>query len=468
MIKYKSQLTVQLLGIYVISIVIAATFYILVWSDVPIKEPDSQSYIEVAQDLKNLRLDKLHDRTIGYPLLLLITNSTGNLSRLIFYVQLGLHFSSILLILMLLDQLNVSRKFLIIFIYLGLLPPVVEPTVYILTETLTQFLLVLGMVGVVKWLHNNNIWWLWVSGIALALCGITRPTYQLLPIFLTIVTIAFIYHSYFLQLRKQLLKVLLILWTSSTVILGGYALYNYIQFDYFGITPLFGFNLSTKTARVVEQLPDQYAEERKILVKYRDKNLLDQTESNTPGIVHTGNWYIWDAIPELQKATRMTKAELSNHLLKLNIILILQEPLEYLREFMTSAILFWFPDSNQANFNSRIGYLIWSSVQFTIAIIFWTSTIFLISLASISKSIMSIKTDDHSLSYESKVRTISLIFMVSIVMYTMIVSAAIEVGDPRYRMSVELLIFAIIMINIDSWQRITPHLKQLLSNDAKV
>ena len=44
---------------------------------------------------------------------------------------------------------------------------------------------------------------------------------------------------------------------------------NYSKFNFFGIYPMTGFNLSTRTVRFLERLPDEYAAEREALIRAR-------------------------------------------------------------------------------------------------------------------------------------------------------------------------------------------------------
>jgi hypothetical protein len=57
---------------------LAGLAYSIAWKSAPVIVPDSADYIQVAQDLQDGQLGRLHGRTPGYPVLLLRTNSIGD------------------------------------------------------------------------------------------------------------------------------------------------------------------------------------------------------------------------------------------------------------------------------------------------------------------------------------------------------------------------------------------------------
>jgi len=70
--------------IYAILFFIAFWFYSTSWPSAPIMEPDSSSYLKAAQDLSDFHIDQLQERAPGYPLFLLLTESSRSPSRLLF------------------------------------------------------------------------------------------------------------------------------------------------------------------------------------------------------------------------------------------------------------------------------------------------------------------------------------------------------------------------------------------------
>src|SRR5688572_8220994 len=80
---------------YALLFLIAAGAYWWAWPEAPVQEGDSPQYLEVARDLADLKLDALHDRAPGYPMLLVATGSADEPTRTLFVVSLVLHFASV-------------------------------------------------------------------------------------------------------------------------------------------------------------------------------------------------------------------------------------------------------------------------------------------------------------------------------------------------------------------------------------
>ncbi|MCB9435791.1 MAG: hypothetical protein H6673_02200 [Anaerolineales bacterium] len=385
--------------------VITMLLYASLWTSAPYSSPDTLDYQATADDLRDGTLDVLPLRPIGYSVFLLFSGS----GRWLYYTQMALYLLSIFLLVKL-----VCPQYQLVFILIAILPPFFEPTAHILTETLTQFMLVVGVLSLYRWYQEKTVSVLLLGSVAICLSGLIRPTYQLLLPALALAV---------LWLTHQWKPVLLML-TVTVVMIGSYSLYNFRQFHYFGTSPLLGMSLSTKTPRVLERLPDEYAVERDLLLRYRDASLLAPDNPNMPGTVHTGKWYIWDALPEYQAVTGQSTAEASAHLLKLNLYLIQQEPLEYFVEVGEAAALFWMPVSNFANFDSRIFYLLWAIAHFA-----FIGSFFVV------------------LHRRPATDFLSRIMLVTIA-YTWVISSTIAIGEPRYRQPVELFILLILLNQI--------------------
>ena len=153
-----------------------------------------------------------------------------------------------------------------------------------------------------------------------------------------------------------------ILLTTSVVLIGGFSLLNYVKFNFFGIYPMTGFNLSTRTVRFLERLPDEYAAEREALIKARDAELVKRGED------HTAHLSYWKAVPDLVKITGLKEIpDLSQYLLHLHLILIKKAPLNYLQEVFSSFSGYWLPSATDlANMNSRGMQTLWVVLHFAI------------------------------------------------------------------------------------------------------
>jgi hypothetical protein len=215
-------------------------------------------------------------------------------------------------------------------------------------------MLALGFGSFVFWALRCKTRWLLISSVAIGYAGLTRPTYQALAFALAgnllVMSIMFCWSP---AIRKDMRKASLILICSSVILIGSYAFLNYLKFDHFGlglITPVDSGTLSTRTARVIERLPDEYTGIREVLIKARDADLI------ALGGMHTGHGYISNpnVIQELTNVTGLQGPQLAKYLLRINLLLIRKAPLEYLYDVSRAFSCYWFPSSTiLANLNSN-------------------------------------------------------------------------------------------------------------------
>jgi len=434
---------------------LAGLAYSIAWDRAPLIVPDSADYIVVAQDLQDGKLDRLHDRTSGYPVLLLLTNSArGEPSRALFFVQLSLHLVVVLLLVFLLRRSAVSKMLIALFVGLSLIPPTVAISAFVLTEPLAQFTLVVGAVSLLLWLERGSararFALLLVSSMTFGLSALVRPAYQLLFVFVAGVLFLLLFQASHDQKAKLIVSIASVVLV-SVLIVGGTAALNYRRYGYFGLTPLFGFNLSTRTVRVVERLPDEYAEIREILIQGRDRHLVGRHSS------HTGVMYIWDLIPELQRVTGLDKPELSRYMLKLNLLLIKKAPLEYLKEVSRAMATFWFPRSTSlSDFNSRLLQLVWGAVHLAVMTCFFLVGSFLIGFGLLPPGLR-----ESVLPAEAGPGGLCALFLLplAIIFYTALTSTMFEVGNPRYRTPTDLLILFVLVLGIHLFAQVRKRAK---------
>ena len=429
--------------VYVLLFAVAFCFYSVVWPSAPIADSDTATYFRVAQDLSNLHITQLHYRTPGYPLLLVLTGS----SRALFFVSLLLHFASIWLLASVLYRAGATILMLILFAFILLLPPYVEPAAYVLTENLTEAMLVAGFVTFIFWILQKRTTWIFISGLTIGYAALTRPTYQLLAFAMAgyILVANFLLHS--MLKWKDVIKGCLILVCGSIVITAGYAFVNYRSVGYFGTTPQLGFALTQKTLRVVERLPDKYAAIRETLIRARNSVLVS-------GPDHTGYSYIDGTIAELTKVTGLDRAQLSNTLLRINLLLIQKAPSHYLQEVVWAFGSYWFPSSGDlANFNSRAVQLLWAVINFLLIGGFALNLIVLVAAGIICKRFV-VLSDSRPVGELRAIQLQGLIYGLAgtIVFYTAAISCLIQDGNPRYRIPTDGLIIFMLFLGTHLWR----------------
>ncbi len=441
-------------------------FYILAWNTVPIEVTDSGSYMRIAQDLQDLKLDKRHARVPGYGLLLWLTNSHEQPTRLLFFMQLFMHLTSVFLLTYLLKNLAISKKIIGLFLVLALVPSSVVLTGYVLTETLTQFLIVIGFVFLLLGIYKRQISFIAISSIAFSLSALVRPTNQLVFVAITMTLLAFMYFAR--NYRKIVVWAALSTFFFSMLIVGGYVWHNYRTRNNFGLTHLLGFNLSTRTARVVEELPDEYAEIREALIRVRDNERVFYRTSGPRrpwhNRSHNGLLYIWLTLPELRRITNIENGpELSNYMLRLNLLLIRKAPVQYMKEVLMELPIYWLPlTTDLSNFNSKIIQFFWITMHFVVIMLFFFFVpimfgypVFLFTLPAKIKSRVRLQ-----ITNKDTIFFLSFFIAIAIIIYTMLVSVGADVGNPRHRAPTELLIFFVVALGIHFWINLRKNLNE--------
>jgi 4-amino-4-deoxy-L-arabinose transferase-like glycosyltransferase len=363
-----------------------------------------------------------------------------------------LHFGSIWLLASVLHRAGIKELALISFGFLLLLPPYVEPAAYVLSENLAEAMLVLAFVTLILWIHKKKNIWIALSSLAVAYAGLTRPSYQGLALGMAAALIVLKYLLSRVPLRwTEVMKASGILVFTSVLMLGSYAFINYQRFGYFGVTPRLGLTLNTKTWRFIERLPDEYAAIKAILIKARNAQLVqDHTE-------HDGSMSVWSAVPELSIITGLEYHKLSSQMLKLNVLLIKSAPLMYFREVVSAFGSYWFPSSTiLANFQSRTVQLLWAVLHFFLVAVFAVTLVVLVGIAIFFQSCgkRGTRAGWQLKSGLELIHAKALMFALAgtIVIYTAAISCLVEVGNPRYRIPTDGLIFFMILTGIDLWR----------------
>jgi 4-amino-4-deoxy-L-arabinose transferase-like glycosyltransferase len=430
--------------LYVVLGLASLAAYGILWPDAPAIDGDSSQYMEVARDLRDFHIDEIHDRAPGYPALLALTGSGDAPTRSLFRASLLLHFGSVWLLALALHATGASTRALTAFGILLTLPPYVEPAGYVMTENLAQFTLAAGLTGLVMWLAYRRRAWLVAASLAFAVAGLTRPTYQLLAIAIaaTLVLLPSLGRRLGLVFRDALTGAI-VLALGSIVILGGLCWRNQVTFGYFGVAPTFGLHLSTKTMSFVERLPDEYSVAREILV--RERNVL----LTRPGGTHDGTQTIWHAREELSKALGLSTPELSKYLVKMNLRLIAQAPLEYLDEVGRAYAAYWFPASGPlAAMNSPILRWSWVLLHLIVLAVFFVQLTVAVGITALE---MTRTTSGVVLSVLS-LPVAAYLLAGGIFLYTLLLSCFLDIGEPRQRRPTDVLIVFMCVLGVYLWR----------------
>ena len=413
-------------------------FYSLIWPSAPIVSGlDSKEYLQAAQELSRFCLNSIF-RTPGYPAFIALLHSAEKPSRFFFEISLVLHFLSVCFITGVLFSLNLSKKACLIFSLILVLPIYTLHAAFMLSETLSEFVLSLGFWGLWFGMAKKRFSLLVVGSLALALSGLVKPTYQFLPIALSITLMMVKGSSPKLEtkwnpLRKAAITMLL----GMVLIEGGFSLRNFFKYGYFEISPRLGLDLSSRTASYVERLPDKYKEVRELMIKRRDAQLIER------GSAHVGHQYFHDSgyYQQLELITGFKGPALFHYLGKLNFLLIREAPLNYLLEVGRSFVCFWFPYLPKKIIKgNRIALIFWTFFHFGIIFLFAAQLqIFLGKMAVriYSRAVGFYKRKILELNNPDR---LAYLLAGVIVAYNCMISCAFATGDPRYRVPTDIFI----------------------------
>ena len=314
----------------------------------PVTYSDTPSYRRLAESVLNGFANYDGTRTPGYPVFLALVGS----DQRVWLIQLLLGFVTTFFLFYIAWKLTGKFWFggLIALAHtLNLGQLFFESN--LLTESLTTFLLVLTMVGVLVWLLYPKVRSLWLAfllGLISSITLLVRPLFIYLPFFLLI----------FLWLEPRLFKNPLQLegeggasrerepahyhhlpWRFGitflipvVLLLGGWITFIHNQFGDWSLTTMTGYHLVQHTGNFFEYVPDEYAALRDTYIKYRDAHIAQfGTQTNA----------IWDAIPEMSQVSGYGFYSLSRVLTRISIQLILNHPFLFLKSAISGWWMFW-------------------------------------------------------------------------------------------------------------------------------
>ncbi len=289
----------------------------------PVTLPDSGTYSELASQILNMDFrNHLGLRTPGYPLVLLLAGQN------LFVVWLIQAVLGVLVSLLLFWICFAYTGNTVWSLLTGLLHSLALNQLFfeanILSETFTTFAVVLSVACFARALNGgprprNGI----VAGLVSALATLTRPLYVYLgPLFVILVIL-------FERNGKRLATSLGV---AFLLPLLGWATFNKVTIDYFGLSTFAGYNLTNHSGGFIEKAGDQYATIRDIFLKHREEKIAETGRHQMT---------IMAARDELLEKTGLDDATLSRQFAQLSLELFIRNPMLYLRSVAESWASFW-------------------------------------------------------------------------------------------------------------------------------
>jgi 4-amino-4-deoxy-L-arabinose transferase-like glycosyltransferase len=204
----------------------------------------------------------------------------------------------------------------------------------ILTETLTIFLIVLCLAGMI-WLLNSDstrqvlqvvLVGLGVGAVAGA-AALVRTLFVFLPILFALVLLLF----WRVRIRLRFAAALPV-FLSGLALIGVWVNFIHQRFGIWSMDTMTGYHLMNHSGIFFEDVPDEYAGIRDTFIRYRDAQV---ALTGNPGNA------IWDAIPAMVDVSGLDFTPLSTLLAKISIRLFLQHPGQYLWTVAEGWAAFW-------------------------------------------------------------------------------------------------------------------------------
>lgn len=334
------QRRVMLVMLAIVAVVFAAC--VAAWWPAPIVAADTAGYQVAGRDIADGSIDALQLRPPGYPFLLGLTGSTDQPTTALLVVQLICYLMAVWVLTVQLTHYVSDRWPVVGLLVVGLLPPFVEQAAVALTEAPTALLLSVGVAAYMIYLRRPSFGLTLTGSCLLAVSSLFRPTYQLLAPSLATAVFVVMWSGVHISSddrptrRRLAAHLLLTPMIMTLVVVGGLSTFNFAKFGYFGVTPLVGWNLATRTSTFVQHLPDRYARERAVLVQARDETLVSNDQ-------HTAGNYVYSARQQIVDGLGLSGVDLHKHMLEMQVHLILSKPDRYMLEVGRASGIYWLP-----------------------------------------------------------------------------------------------------------------------------
>jgi hypothetical protein len=391
-------------------------FYAELWRNAPFRGTDSTEYLQAAKAIATRHFELFQPRTPGFPVFTLLAG-TG---RMFFLISLALHMAAVGMLAGVLLSLRVDRRLTALFAAVAVLPSFVQKDAYLLTEGLYEFFLIAGFAALLPGLRGRG--WLALSGVAFGLATITRPQAQLLPFVLMGVML------YYFGLRGAARRAAWLL-APFCILVGSLMVNNFLRYHNFELTYDLGYHLGTRTVDLFEDIPDPAV--RQVMVATRNESYGDPNRNP-----------IWTSLytrPELMRITGKSAPELAHYMQRIHMRLILGHPLAYAEEVGRALLHFWLPDLSKPTNGLRPVRLVSMATQLVLSALFLTLAVMWGGLA-MGRLLLPVPEWMPD-------RAQGFLFTAGMatVFYTALLCSALDMGEARYRSTVELIILFLIV-----------------------
>lgn len=311
---------------------VASAVTALAWRGITRPMVDTVGYRDTINSLEH-GWGWVTDRTVGYPLVMMATGAAHGSSRVLFFLQLAMHVTTVVLMVDVARRVGVDRRGRLAVAVLLFAPVVLLRVVHEGTEALSALQLTFACWLLLTPPRTRPRAWAVVLGVTCGSAALVRPTFTLL--FVPAAALA----GWMATERRWRTAALVAV--PAVAIVGGYITANGVRFQSWSTTPNMAYNLNSRTSTYVEELPPSFEPGRSVLIRERDAALL-------VGDAVPPQNYIYRAKPALEEATGLSGRELDRWVLRADIWLITHNPFAYLDAVKTSTVNYANCDSQPA------------------------------------------------------------------------------------------------------------------------
>ncbi|WGF91296.1 hypothetical protein [Aequorivita marisscotiae] len=291
---------------------------------------DSGGYFTIAEMIKSWNFNGYNGtRTPGYPFLIYLADLSGPLTT-IYQSILGILTSFMLFYIFFKQSKNLNYALVV-----GLIPSIFMHLLFyeraILTESLTLSCLVFCVWVLFKtgfFTQRLSFFTVFLIGIAATMVLVVRPMFIILPPFIAFYYVVLNFKN---GIFHNIISVLLICFPAFTFY-SLWSSFNETHTGYKAITSYSGINTAQTTVFFVQNADNKYAKIRDLHIRKRDSVIANGSD---PAMA------IWHVFADLERKDSITVAEFSQLLIPMNIDLIKNNKLAYLKRVTLSWIDFW-------------------------------------------------------------------------------------------------------------------------------
>ena len=297
----------------------------------PLRQPDTSSYLLLAQQIASLDLSSYDGgRTPMYPLLVILGGQNAY-SVYVMQTLLGIAAS----VLLFLTALELKRSYTLA-VLVGLLPTVLLNQLFmeatLLTEHLSGVLAVGSLyVGVRLLKRGGRAGLMVLLGLLVAATTLTRPGYvALVPLYALVA---------FLAAQKERIASVGFYLAAACLPIIGWMAFNAITVGQFGLSTRLGLNLINHSGAFIEYADSRYATIRDVYLRHRAVVM-----SSPEALAHRGGEQyntIYEALDDLKAATGLSQVQLSRELQKLSLDLFRRHPDRYAKSVFKAWLTYW-------------------------------------------------------------------------------------------------------------------------------